>query len=77
MIKEAKVFKNGQSQAVRLPKEYRVSSQSVYINRLGNCLVLIPKNKPWSTMIEACNNFSDDFMASREQGATQKREGLD
>ena len=77
MIKEAKIFKNGQSQAVRLPKEFRFPSKSVYINKLGNCVVLVPKRQPWKTLIDACNKFSDDFMDSREQGQDQERESLD
>ena len=77
MIKEAKIFKNGQSQAVRLPKEYRFKSHSVYINKLGNCIILIPKNQPWNSLINACSKFSDDFMDLREQGADQEREPFD
>ena len=77
MIKEAKIFKNGQSQAVRLPKEFRFSTNSVYINKLANCVVLFPKNQPWNTLIDACKKFSDDFMDSREQGYEQERESID
>ena len=77
MIKEAKIFKNGQSQAVRLPKEFRFKDKSVYINRLGGCVILIPKDNPWKTMFDACSKFSDDFMSDRDQGEEQEREELD
>ncbi len=77
MIKEAKIFKNGQSQAVRLPKEYRFNTKSVYINKIGGCVVLIPKDNPWKSLIDACGKFSDDFMETRDQGVEQKREGFD
>jgi antitoxin VapB len=45
-VAEAKVFMTGRSQAVRLPKEYRVTGDSVYVKRLGNSIVLIPKIPP-------------------------------
>ncbi|MBF0433279.1 MAG: antitoxin [Fibrobacteria bacterium] len=76
-MKEAKIFKNGQSQAVRLPKEFRFPSTSVYVNKLGNCVVLVPKNQPWKPLMEACGKFSEDFMDLREQGLEQVRESLD
>jgi len=41
MIFEAKVFKNGNSQAIRLPKECRVKSDKVYIKKIGDSLVIM------------------------------------
>ena len=43
-----KVFESGNSQIVRIPKEYRIDSGEVLINRIGKALVLLPKNDPWS-----------------------------
>jgi antitoxin VapB len=71
-MKEAKIFTNGQSQAVRLPKEYRFSSKTVLVNKVGNCVYLIPKENPWEALINSCGEFSEDFMETREQG-TQNR----
>ena len=76
-MKTAKIFKNGQSQAIRLPKEFRFEGDSVYINRLGNYVVLIPKHDPWQSMFEATKCFTDDFMDERDQGAQDDRESLD
>ena len=76
-MKTAKLFKNGQSQAVRLPKEFRLEGESVFIHHLGNYVVLVPKNDPWKSMFEATKNFSDDFMKTRDQGIEQERESLD
>ncbi len=76
MIQEAKIFMNGHSQAIRLPKEYRFSTKSVYINKIGNCVLLIPKGNPWESMFEACSKFSDDFMNEREQGTYEQREAF-
>lgn len=63
----AKLFKNGQSQAVRLPKAYRFEGEQVYIKRLGNAVVLIPYDDPWQVMWESLDEFTDDFMLERNQ----------
>ncbi len=56
----AKVFKSGNSQAIRLPKEYRLDVDSVQINKIGNLLVLIPKDNPWVNFIDGINE-ADEF----------------
>jgi len=71
-MKEAKLFQNGRSQAVRLPKEYRLRGRSVYIHKLGNLVVLIPKTKSWDSLVAACAKFTDDFMAGRDQGLHER-----
>ena len=76
-MKEAKLFMNGQSQAVRLPKEFRFTGETVYINQVGNYVMLIPKDDPWSGMRQACAKFSSDFMETRNQGNFEQREGFD
>lgn len=75
-MKEAKLFINGQSQAVRLPKEFRFSGKSVYIKRLGDYVVLIPKDNPWQTMFHACKKFTPDFMTQRDQGVQENRDNI-
>jgi antitoxin VapB len=72
----AKIFQNGQSQAIRLPKEYRFPGTKVYIKRVGNVVVLIPEQASWQTLVDSLALFSDDFMAERQQPATQQREAL-
>lgn len=75
-MKTAKLFKNGQSQAVRLPRKFRFEGDSVFIHHLGNCVVLVPKDNPWESMFEASNKFTPDFMNKRDHGLEQKRENL-
>lgn len=72
----AKLFKNGESQAVRLPKEYRFDGKEVYIKRLGHNVLLIPKSDPWESLIRSLDLFTDDFMAERSQPGMDKREPL-
>ena len=66
-MKTAKLFKNGDSQAVRLPKEFRFAGDEVFIRRVGSAIVLLPKAKSWDTLIESMKKFPLDFMDEREQ----------
>lgn len=73
-MKTAKLFKNGQSQAVRLPKEYRFKGEEVYIKKQGNCIILMPIEKPWwKSLVESLDMFSPDFMENRNQPKQQER----
>jgi len=57
MMETAKLFVNGNSQAVRLPKEYRFRGDEVVIKRMGNAVVLLPKDDPWQVMFDALGEF--------------------
>lgn len=76
----AKIFENGRSQAVRLPKKYRFEDDEVIITKLGSAVLLIPKNKTYETFLNGLNSFSDDFMdggrSSNEADMTDERESL-
>ena len=73
----AKVFENGRSQAVRLPKEYRFSEDEVFVNKVGEIVMLIPKKLKWSVFLNGLDMFSDDFMVDgREPQMEQERESL-
>ena len=76
-METAKLFVNGQSQAVRLPKEYRFSGNEVYIQKEGNAVMLFPKEQTWETFLNGLNNFTDDcFADGRNQGVQTPRETL-
>lgn len=72
----AKLFPNGNSQAVRLPKQYRFSGDEVIVKRLGNAVVLLPKEDPWQVLFDAISDFSSDLTIEREDGPCQEREPL-
>lgn len=73
----AKVFENGRSQAVRLPKEYRFNNNEVIINKIGKIVLLIPKENKWQGLINSLDLFSEDFMENgREQPPVQEREAF-
>jgi len=76
-MKTAKLFINGRSQAVRLPKEYQFSGSEVFIQKVGDAVILIPHEKSWEVFLHGLNNFTEDFMKNgRNQGFDQKRENL-
>ena len=75
-MQTAKIFTNGRSQAVRLPKEFRFSGNDVFIKKIGKLVVLIPKDDPWSVLTNSLDQFSDDFMEDRAQPTQNGREEI-
>jgi antitoxin VapB len=73
-METAKLFYSGNSQAVRLPKEFRFREDRVYIKRVANAVVLLPYDDPWRSLLDGIGLFSDDFMQTRVQGEVEKRE---
>jgi antitoxin VapB len=73
----AKLFQNGSSQAVRLPKEFRMPGNEVRIFKKGNNVILEPIETTWDSLFESLNEFPEDFMKDgRNQPGMQKREGF-
>ena len=76
-MQTARLFANGRSQAVRLPKEYQFSGDDVYIQKVGDAVILFPVDKEWEVFLHGLNSFSDDFMSKgRSQGTFREREML-
>lgn len=74
----AKVFWNGRSQAVRLPKEFRVSGDRVRVRRHGNAIILEPIAEGWDWLDALTGDVDADFAAAAsEPPAQQVRAGLD
>lgn len=69
----AKLFRNGQSQAVRLPREFAFPGKEVYVRRVGRNVLLVPKDDPWGALAAALDLFTEDFMAARDQPAQDIR----
>jgi antitoxin VapB len=69
MISTAKLFRNGASQAVRLPKEFRFDGDEVCIKRIGSAVLLYPKGAEWDLMESVIGKVDDDFLPRREQPA--------
>ncbi len=73
----AKIFENGRSQAVRLPQKYRFNADEVVIQRLGDAVLLVPKESLWYTFMDGVNSFTEDiFENGRDQGGQEERDSL-
>lgn len=76
-MEKAKLFMNGRSQAVRLPRGFRFEGEEVYVKKVGDAVVLLPREDSWRTLYESLGTFSEDFMADRAQPQEQDaREAL-
>lgn len=73
----AKVFSNGGSQAVRLPKNCRFSDDEVFVNRIGDVVILFPKEARWTNLLSSLDLFTDDFLSDEiEQLPLEDREAI-
>ncbi|WP_025209560.1 AbrB/MazE/SpoVT family DNA-binding domain-containing protein [Hippea sp. KM1] len=72
-----KVFKSGNSYAVRLPKEFRLNCDTVYIKKEGKRIVLIPPDDKWDDLFDRLRESKDitsEFMKKRNQPLPQERD---
>lgn len=77
MTSLAKIFKNGASQAVRLPREFRFDEEEVCIKKIGSVVILFSKDKAWDIFAESVGSAEDDFLNERNQPTRpQKRKSL-
>ena len=73
MGKTAKIFMNGRSQAVRLPKEYRFDCDEVFIEKQGDSVILSAARPGWDEFFDLDSAFGEDFLAQREDLPPQER----
>ena len=72
----AKIFQSGNSQAIRLPKAYRLPGKKVYLKRVGQAIMVLPVDSAWQPLLDSLGKFSPDFMADRNQPPQQERPEL-
>ncbi|MDR0843546.1 MAG: antitoxin [Acidobacteriota bacterium] len=76
-MQTAKLFMNGRSQAVRLPKELRMIGSDVFVQKIGEAVLIFPKAKQWEVFLSGLDMFTEDFMKEgREQPSVQEREAI-
>ena len=70
-----KVFTSGNSQAVRIPKEFHIDYPELFIKKIGTTIILYPKKLPWENLRKSFTEFTDDFMSEgRNQPKLESRE---
>ncbi len=76
-MQKTTVFKNGPStQAVRIPKEFRLNTKTVWIEKVGNKLMITPKLTSWEDFFNSPLRLSKDFSMKRDQKKPQKRDDI-
>ena len=77
IMETAKLFINGHSQAVRLPKECRFNGKDVYVKKIDGIVMLIPKEGSWEVFALSLDKFSDDYFADgRDQNGMRVAAGV-
>ena len=72
----ARLFRSGRSQAVRLPKEFRLAGSEVGVKHFGNGVLLLPVDNPWDTLEEALAAFEPGLVLTRDQSESQPRPAI-
>lgn len=76
-MQTVKVFRSGNSQAVRIPKNFAIEDSELFIHKVGNSIILTSKNDIWASFKNSIDEFSDDlFIDGREQPESQERESI-
>jgi len=76
-MQTVKVFRSGNSQAVRIPKEFTIDDSEMFIHRVGSSIILTSKNDIWNSFRNSIEEFSDDlFIDGRAQPDNQERENF-
>ena len=70
----AKIFMNGRSQAVRLPKEFRFDTDEVYIRKQGKNIIISEKKPTWDDFFDSKSDFGEDFLNDRFDSEPQERD---
>ena len=69
-----KIIDNGENQIVFLPRSCRLSGEEIVVRKLGEMVLMVPKDKMWQNFMDGLNGFSDDFMADgREMNVLPER----
>ncbi len=69
----ARIFQTGRSQAVRLPKSYRLAGEEVIVRHFGAGVLLLPLDRSWDMLEAGLNEFEPGFTLKREQPSDQER----
>jgi antitoxin VapB len=72
----AQISTDGTHQIVILPEDFKMAGTEVYVKKVGNAIILIAKDNPWQSLFESLDQFSDDFMTTRDQLPLDVREAF-
>jgi len=76
-MKKTKIFKSGNSFAVRIPKGYQINAEEVYITKQDNKLVIFPEKEKWDVLFDLLEELENvetkDFLKDRNQPELPER----
>jgi antitoxin VapB len=72
----AEITWDGRDRTVKLPGDFFPGESKVYVNKIGNSVVLIPYHDSWKSLFDSLNEFSEDFMENRDQPKEQVRDNI-
>ncbi len=76
-MKTAEVVNQGLIQSVRLPADFRIEGNEVFVKRVSRSLLIIPKDsEPWQMLVESLGQFTEDYLQDRAQPKEQHREAM-
>lgn len=64
------------SQVIKIPENFKINDDKVYLKKVGDTLYIIPFHNPWQSMVDSLDKFSEDFMDDRQQPGQQSRESF-
>lgn len=71
------IQENSGTQSIKIPANFKINDDKVYLKKVGNALYIIPVHNPWQNLFESIDVFSEDFMNDREQPSEQSRKSFD
>jgi antitoxin VapB len=76
-FKEIELKEQSGSQVIEIPATLKIEDDKVYLKKVGNSIYVIPFHNPWESLIDSVNEFTEDYMADRNQPTQPKRESID
>jgi len=76
-FKEINLKDQSGAQIIEVPDTLRIDDDKAYLKKVGNSIYVIPFHNPWESLIDSVNEFTEDYMANREQPTQQERESID
>ncbi len=76
-METAELTIEGNHQVVRLPRGYHLSGDEVIVKRLGNAIILLPKEDPWQVMFDALEDISTDLHIECQQPRLRDRKPIE
>jgi antitoxin VapB len=77
MIETVNIKDISGEQFIKIPANFKLKGDKVYLKKFGDALYIIPFDNPWQSLLDSMGEFSDDFMENRNQPNVENREPLD